>query len=94
VLTGGAHVVARAGQRWRDPHQPADRAADDLHVQPVGFVLAPVEGAVSARGRTDSVDAQQYPVEDTNALRDATSIAWASVGAIAASSSSASRTWR
>jgi hypothetical protein len=40
VRAGGAYVVAGTGQRRGDPHQPADWVGDDLHVQPVRFVLA------------------------------------------------------
>jgi hypothetical protein len=48
VLAGGTHVVPCPGQRRGDPHQPADRIGNDLHVQPVGLVFAAVVGPVSA----------------------------------------------
>jgi hypothetical protein len=68
VLAGGAHVVPCAGKRRGDPRQPADRVGDDLHVQPVGLVLAAVVGAVPPGGHPDPVDPQQRPVEDHERL--------------------------
>jgi hypothetical protein len=68
MLASGAHVVVRAGQRGRGPHQPTCRVRENLHVHPVPLVLAGVERPVIARGHADVVDRQQGAVEDDERL--------------------------